>query len=90
MHGSDRILTKDNVVARRRIMDILSYRSWAIIVQQNSFAVFFIGTHSSHVDSIIVVAEIAVVVCRPIDRRLLDLLFLPDSHFLKNLGAGWR
>lgn len=36
-------------------------------MKQDSFAMFFVGAHSSHVDCIVVMAEILVVICGSTD-----------------------
>ena len=89
-HRGDGILPKDNAVPTGRVMKIVSNDSWAIIMEQYSFTVFFVGAHSSHVDCIVVVAEILVVICGSTDGYSTLIFFESVVYLVWDFGSGGR
>lgn len=88
IHRSNWILPKNNAVSAGCVMQVVGDDSWAIIVQQYAFAMFFIRAHSSHVDCIVIVAEVLVVLCCPADGYFAFFVLLSGLYFFYSSGFG--
>lgn len=90
-HGSNWILPENDGLSSGCIVKVFWYHWRTIIMNNNSFPMFFVRTHTSHIDRIVVMTQIFAWLSRPIDRRnAVFFIFLSLTQLLNNLRFGGR